>query len=140
MEIPQAKKATTKEELDAIFKIRRRVFVEEQGVPAKLESADDEQAHHFIALLAEIPCGACRWRKTAEGYKLERFAVLPVYRNKGVGQALLKALLEDLPRDGRLIYLNAQEDAVGLYLRFGFTKEGEKFEEAGIGHYRMVRN
>jgi predicted GNAT family N-acyltransferase len=55
-----------------------------------------------------------------------------------VGQALVKAVLADLPSDATYVYLHAQIQAVGLYERFGFEKTGPEFEEAGIRHYKMV--
>ena len=135
----QVIKITTKEQLEQAFLIRRTVFVEEQNCPPELELANEEESVHFLATLDHQPCGACRWRKTDKGYKLERFAVLKEYRGKRVGQALVAAVLDDLPKDANYIYLNSQLDAVGLYTKFGFQKEGEQFEEAGIQHFKMVK-
>jgi predicted GNAT family N-acyltransferase len=132
-------KITTKTELEQAFLIRRTVFVEEQNCPPELELANEEESTHFLATMNHQPCGACRWRKTDKGYKLERFAVLKEYRGKRVGQALVAAVLDDLPEDAHYIYLNSQLDAVGLYAKFGFTVEGEQFEEAGIKHFKMVK-
>lgn len=140
MEILQVIKIRTQEELESAFAIRKKVFVEEQGCPPELEWADEEVSTHFLALLDNQPCGACRWRQTENSYKLERFAVLQEYRGKRVGMALVAAALGDLPEDGSRVYLNAQTDAVGLYAKFGFIAEGEPFEEAGIQHLRMVKN
>lgn len=138
MDILQVIKIKTQEELESAFAIRRKVFVEEQGVDPKLEWDNEDVSTHFLALLDSFPCGACRYRKTDKGYKLERFAVLKEYRGKRVGQALVAAALDDIP-DNAVIYLNAQHDAVGLYSKFGFSVEGEQFEEAGIKHFRMVK-
>jgi len=139
MEILQVNKIRTQEELESAFAIRRKVFVEEQGCPPELEWENEDVSTHFIALLDYQPCGACRWRKTDKGYKLERFAVLKEFRGKRVGQALLAAVLDDLPEDADYIYLHEQVDAVGLYAKFGFAVEGEQFEEAGIQHFKMVK-
>jgi predicted GNAT family N-acyltransferase len=132
-------KITTQAQLEQAFLIRRTVFVEEQNCPPELELANEEESTHFLATIDHQPCGACRWRKTDKGYKLERFAVLKEYRGKRVGQALVAAVLDDLPDDAHYIYLNSQLDAVGLYAKFGFTVEGEQFEEAGIQHFKMVK-
>ncbi|MGY4384744.1 putative GNAT family N-acyltransferase [Pedobacter sp. UYP24] len=132
-------KITTKEELEQAFFIRKIVFVEEQNCPPELEWENEEESVHFLATLNQQPVGACRWRKTEHGYKLERFAVLKEYRGKRVGQALVAAALADLPEDAHYIYLNAQLDAIGLYAKFGFAAEGDQFEEAGIQHFKMVK-
>ncbi|RZL17847.1 MAG: GNAT family N-acetyltransferase [Pedobacter sp.] len=133
-------KISNKEELEMAFAIRKKVFVEEQNCPPELEWENEEESTHFLALLNNEPCGACRWRKTEKGYKLERFAVLKEFRGKRIGQALLAAVLSDLPDDAKYVYLHAQVDAMHLYSRFGFSAEGEQFEEAGIQHYKMVKD
>jgi predicted GNAT family N-acyltransferase len=135
----QVTKITSQTQLEQAWLIRRTVFVEEQNCPPELELQNEEESTHFLATIDNQPCGACRWRKTDNGYKLERFAVLREFRGKGVGQALVAAVLADLPEDANYIYLNAQLDAVGLYSKFGFLKEGDQFEEAGIQHFKMVK-
>ena len=139
METLFVNKATNKEELEKVFAIRKTVFVEEQNCPPELEWEHEEESVHFLALMDNQPCGACRWRKTDNGYKLERFAVLKEFRGKRIGQALVAAVLSDLPEDAHYIYLNAQLTAMPLYARFGFVAEGPQFEEAGIQHFKMVK-
>ena len=65
--------------------------------------------------------------------------MLKKFRRNGVGQALVQAVLNDLPGDAAFVYLHAQIDAVTLYERFDFEKTGPEFEEAGIRHYKMIR-
>lgn len=139
METLHVQKAIIKEELEKVFAIRKIVFVDEQGCPPELEYENEDVSTHFLALLDHKPCGACRWRKTNDGYKLERFAVLKEFRGKGVGRALIASALDDLPSEAKYIYLNSQLDAMSLYAKFGFVAEGEQFEEAGIQHFKMVR-
>ncbi|WP_316830057.1 GNAT family N-acetyltransferase [Pedobacter aquatilis] len=127
------------EDLDKVFAIRKKVFVDEQNCPPELEWENEDVSIHFLATQNGQPCGACRWRKTDLGYKLERFAVLKEFRGQGVGRALIAEALSDLPEDAHYIYLNSQLDAVSLYAKFGFAAEGEQFEEAGIQHFKMVK-
>jgi predicted GNAT family N-acyltransferase len=133
------KRATDPSDLENVFAIRREVFVGEQNCPPELEWEHEEESNHFLATVNSVPAGASRWRKTDKGYKLERFAVLKTFRGKGVGQALVQAVLNDLPPEAAYIYLHAQVDAVTLYERFGFVKTGPEFEEAGIRHYKMIK-
>jgi predicted GNAT family N-acyltransferase len=135
----QVKKVTDPADLEKVFAIRREVFVGEQNCPPELEWEHEEESNHFLATVNEEPAGASRWRKTDKGYKLERFAVLKKFRGDGVGQALVQAVLNDLPKDADYIYLHAQVQAVTLYERFGFEKTGPEFEEAGIRHYKMIK-
>ena len=139
MEALLVNKIKNKEELEKAFAVRKTVFVEEQNCPPELEWENEEESIHFLAELNGIPCGACRWRKTDKGYKLERFAVLKDFRGQGVGRALIAEALSDLPEDAHYIYLNAQLDAMSLYAKFGFVAEGDQFEEAGIQHFIMVK-
>lgn len=139
METLQVNKVNSQDDLEKAFAIRKTVFVEEQNCPPELEWEHEEESIHFLALINGEPCGACRWRKTDKGYKLERFAVLKEHRGKRIGQALVAAALSDLPDDAGYIYLNAQLEAMHIYSRFGFIAEGEQFEEAGIQHLKMVK-
>jgi len=132
-------KVTDPADLEKVFAIRREVFVGEQNCPPELEWENEDVSIHFLATVDGEAAGASRWRKTDKGYKLERFAVLKPYRGKGTGQALVQAVLDDLPADANCIYMHAQIDAVTLYQRFGFVKVGEQFEEAGIQHFTMEK-
>ena len=129
--------STEKELADKAFAIRRAVFVEEQGVDATLEYDHEEEAHHYLLFLSEKPVAAARWRETGNGIKLERFAVLPQFRNRGIGEIILKEVLKDVTSLGKLIYLHSQVKAVSFYERNGFVKEGPMFTEAGIWHFFM---
>jgi predicted GNAT family N-acyltransferase len=131
------KKVTNDDDLQKVFAIRRVVFVDEQNCPPELEWENEDVSIHFLAIVNGTPAGASRWRKTDNGYKLERFAVLKEFRGMGVGQELVKAVLNDLPSDADYVYLNAQMGAMGLYSKFGFKPVGEQFEEAGIQHFKM---
>lgn len=130
-------------DLEAAFSIRRQVFVEEQRVDAREEYDEFEPTStHFLARVDDVPAGTARWRRTSNGVKLERFAVLAQFRGKGVGKALVRAVLDDVfsqqPEPIERIYLHAQVTAMPLYTSFGFVSVGSMFEEAGIQHYKMV--
>ncbi|QMU29426.1 GNAT family N-acetyltransferase [Adhaeribacter radiodurans] len=135
------RRVTDIRDLDAAFTIREKVFVEEQKVPQDAEyDQHDKTANHYLATYNEIPVGAARWRPTTNGIKLERFAVLPAYRNKQVGSALLHEVLKDVLANfpDEKIYLHAQVPALSFYARHGFTKLGELFTECDIDHFKMV--
>ncbi|MBX7243276.1 MAG: GNAT family N-acetyltransferase [Bacteroidia bacterium] len=129
------------DDFEKIFRIRKIVFVMEQNVPEEEEWDEFEHiSRHYIARYNQIAAGTARWRITMTGdVKLERFAVLAEYRGHGVGEALVRALLADVPkREGYKIYLHAQIQVQKFYERFGFVPEGELFDEAGITHVKMV--
>lgn len=131
-------KVTEAADLEKVFAIRKTVFVEEQNCPPELEWENEDVAHHFLATFNNKICGACRWRKTENGYKLERFAVLKEFRGKGIASEMIKTVLQDLPVNATYVYLHAQITAMPLYQKMGFVAEGVQFEEAGIQHFKMV--
>jgi predicted GNAT family N-acyltransferase len=135
----QVRKVTDPTDLEKVFAIRREVFVVEQNCPPELEWEFEDKSNHFLATVSGEPAGASRWRKTDKGYKLERFAVLEKFRGMGVGQELVKTVLNDLPKDAEYVYMHAQIQAVSLYEKFNFVKTGPEFEEAGIRHFKMIR-
>lgn len=132
----------SKEMLDTVFSIREKVFVIEQEVdPSEEYDEFEETSIHFLAKSEGEPAGTARWRFTDKGVKLERFAVLKPMRGKGVGYALVNAVIEDIKNhpnsNGKKLYLHAQLDAMPLYAKFGFQKVGDMFEECSIQHFKM---
>jgi len=123
----------------ALRTVRHAVFVVEQRVPEDLEwDALDAPSRHALAVDARgapIGCG----RLLPDGY-IGRMAVVAPWRGRGVGAALLRALVALARERGHArAALNAQVSAVPFYARYGFTVTGEAFEEAGIDHRVMVR-
>ncbi|MEY2924678.1 MAG: hypothetical protein RLZZ337_1226, partial [Bacteroidota bacterium] len=69
--------AQSADQLNKIFEVRRRVFVEEQAVEEVEEYDEFETSStHLFAKLGDNIVGTCRFRNTDKGIKLERFAVL----------------------------------------------------------------
>ena len=132
------KVANSPQSMEAIFGVRREVFVIEQSVSEEEEYDEFETSStHLFATCDNRVVGTCRYRNTSQGTKLERFAVLKDYRTRSVGASLLLAALAAVDQS-RLIYLHAQVQVVEFYKKYGFAQVGEQFEEAGIQHYKMV--
>lgn len=77
-----------------------------------------------------------------EGWRIRGMATEPSHRGRGVGSAVLAALLE-LAREGGAprVWCNARTPARTLYERAGFRVESEEFELPQIGpHYVMARS
>lgn len=125
--------------LDDLRRVRDVVFIEEQGVPRDLEQdALDPLCHHVIARDPHgAPIGTAR---LTPDHRIGRMGVLSAWRGRGVGEALLLALLaEARQRQWPTVSLHAQVDAERFYARHGFLPEGERFVEAGIEHQGMRR-
>ena len=83
----RVEKVESGKQFDAIFAIRQTVFVEEQEVDPVLEYDEFEEISvHFVAKVNDVSVGTARWRRTPNGIKLERFAVLKENRNQGSGE------------------------------------------------------
>lgn len=120
--------------------LREAVFVREQGVPADMEY--DEWDPRSLHVLARGPGGEPigTGRLLPDGH-VGRLAVLPAWRGKGVGAALLSRLMAAARAGGMAsLVLHAQAQAIDFYRGFGFVAEGEAFLEAGIPHVLMRRH
>ncbi|MHB0974044.1 MAG: GNAT family N-acetyltransferase [Thiobacillus sp.] len=120
--------------------VRRAVFIDEQGVPEEMEwDAHDAVSAHWLAIAEDgSPIGCARL--LPDGH-IGRMAVLPAWRGRGVGRALLAAILRAAQERGhRTLMLSAQTHAAGFYARAGFAVVGEEYEEAGIPHVAMRKS
>jgi predicted GNAT family N-acyltransferase len=118
--------------------IREAVFIREQNVPEELEWDDmDGGSRHALALSLNgdaIGCG----RLLPNGH-IGRIAVLPEWRNKRVGTAIMELLLDEARARGlKQVDVDAQVQALPFYHLFGFTEHGEVFMDAGMPHKKMT--
>jgi len=117
--------------------IRYDVFVQEQKVPPELEWDEmDAACLHILAYDAAGQAVATA-RLLPDGH-IGRMAVRKAARGRGIGKAMLEALMQEARKRGdRCVMLNAQTHAESFYRCFGFAREGEEFMDAGIPHIRM---
>jgi len=123
------------------YTIRKRVFINEQGVPEEMELDEhDPLAQHALAYLNSECIGTARL-VTLPGNlgRIGRMAVLPMHRKQGVGGKLLCALLELSKSQGiTKLELHAQLSAIAFYEQYGFIAQGDIYDEAGIAHRDMI--
>lgn len=141
--------------------VRETVFVQEQNVPLDMEWDElDPLCRHVLARdaqgraigtgrlvppLAAIQGPIARVAVEADPSeattaRIGRMAVLADWRGRGVGDALLRALIDEARRLGwREVSLHAQVSAIGFYVRHGFLPCDAPFVEAGIDHQTMHR-
>mgnify|MGYP001256497710 FL=1 len=123
--------------------LRERVFVGEQGVPPELEMDEfDAVCRHAVARTFDVAGDGAviaTGRLLPDGH-IGRMAVDAGWRNRGVGGAVLEALVAEATVRGMPeVVLNAQVHALAFYERHGFDAEGAIFMEAGIEHRAMRR-
>ncbi|MFF2098355.1 GNAT family N-acetyltransferase [Streptomyces sp. NPDC102256] len=142
-----AEEATDRE---ACFRVRKDVFVGEQGVPEDIEyDAYDAGALHVLAVREDgVPLGTGRLlHGEAAAAKtggdptvgsLGRLAVTREARGLGVGAALVGAIERAAHARGlAAVDLHAQTHALGFYERLGYAAYGPEFPDAGIPHRAM---
>jgi len=130
------------DDLDACLLLRRKVFIEEQGVPEADEFDEyDARAVHFLVRDGDVPVGTARILVLEPIGKIGRVCVLASHRGSGFGAALILAALDWLRTqpDVRVARLGAQSHALGFYQRLGFAVVGPEYLDAGIPHFDMER-
>ena len=143
----QAVTVTTLSQMDEALAIRRRVFIEEQGV-SEAEEIDHHDsdpatattAMHVLVYRDGVPVGTGRLLlpHDDEVAHIGRVAVLAEHRRSGVGRAVMLALHDlALDRGLRDITLAAQLHAIGFYERLGYVARGDVFLDAGTEHRWM---
>lgn len=143
-------------DFDALRAVREAVFIHEQGVPAELElDVADPRCIHVVARDASgnaigtgrlvppedtVTVGVQGAAGRPAQARIGRMAVLPHWRGRGIGDALLAKLLEvAAARRWDRVLLHAQAGAIRFYQRHGFLPRGPRFMEAGIEHLTMWR-
>ncbi len=137
----------TPAEMEEALSVRRRVFIDEQGV------AEDEEIDGYDADPATVPA-AVQVIGRVDGVPVAtarllldagdrfphigRVAVLAEQRRRGYGNAVMQALQDEARRRGLGgIALAAQLHAIPFYERLGYVARGEVFLDAGIEHRWM---
>ena len=119
--------------------IRDIVFGQEQNVAREVDwDGKDSQSIQVVATDDDNPVGTGRMQPDG---KIGRLAVLDSWRGQGIGQKMLKVLVETAEKeDFQEVFLHAQVHAISFYEKCRFHKDGEEFLEAGIPHVKMARN
>ena len=126
-----------------VINIRHEVFTNEQNTSFEDTEVLSEELESttYLITLNETPIGTIRYRHTDEGYKIERFAILKNYRQKGYGKQAFSFLTDLIGArfNPCKVYFNAQEYLIHYYEKLGFVYEGEIFLEVGIKHIKMYK-
>ncbi|GLC87720.1 GNAT family N-acetyltransferase [Lysinibacillus piscis] len=139
----KVKLVETQQEHDDAFALRRKVFVEEQGVPLHLEyDEEDATATHFIIYDGNEPVGAARLRTIEDTVgKIERVCILQELRGKHLG-VLLMGEVEKYAASTQMkkLKLHAQSYAIPFYEKLGYVVTSPEFMDADIPHRAMEKN
>lgn len=125
-------------ELYEILKSRAEIFIVEQKISyVDMDGIDYNSLHCYIEDGGRAVAYLRAFYDIDGSVKIGR--VLTLSHGNGTGRTLmersLSAIKEKMPT--HLIYVNAQEHAVGFYKKLGFAVVSDVFYEENIPHYRM---
>src|ERR1051325_8835948 len=86
------------------------------------------QASHDLIYVDETAVGRIYVDRDAESVTILDITVLPEYRRRGTGEALLRRLMEEAGASGKAvtIYVESFNPSLRLFERLGFRKEREE--------------
>ena len=96
---------------------------------------------HFALVDGEVPV-ACLVAKPVGDccFQLRQMAVAEQHRGTGLGRQLIEQVEAALRERGATeLRLHARTDAVGFYLKLGYTTIGQELIEVTIPHQEMVK-
>lgn len=125
--------------IDEALRLREAVFVEEQGFSAALERDDkDALSWHVVLYLEDVPAATGRIYYAEGAYWLGRLCVIKSARGQGLGDLLMRMLLDKAKRHfAPRVCLGAQVQAMPFYAKYGFAPCGRPYEEEGVPHQTM---
>ena len=131
----------TEEALKEAFKIRKNVFIDEQGTPED-EEYDEfdslDSAEHILVLDEDQAVGTARWRIVDGVGKFERICILKSHRKLGIGNLIVHKLEElAIKKNITKVKLHGQVQAEGFYHKLGYETKSDVFMEDGIPHILM---
>lgn len=119
--------------------LRLEVFEQEQGFVDEFDELD-EASIHVIIKLDELVIASGRMYEEETGiYHLGRIVVKKTYRSLGVGQEVVRQLV-DFARtiNAKQCVLSSQLHACQFYERCGFKKEGPIIYDQNQPHQMMI--
>lgn len=129
------------DEMNVSFKIRKKVFCEEQNISIDIEFDNlDHLCEHFLIYKKGEAIGTARVRKKEDHlFKIERVAVLVEYRKLKVGSLLINEIINYYLKKNKKIsiMLHSQVAVEDFYKSLNFTPYGDRFLEDGILHIAM---
>lgn len=140
------------DDLTEAMEIRRRVYVEELGIPQEMEFDElDSQAIHVIVyeevpdwndhgLSSEDKKPVATGRITYDGSVCEigHVAVLKEYRGMKYGDFTVRMLLNKAFTSGiPIVTVNSKDENVDFYQKIGFQGTGESFSILGNKYCKM---
>lgn len=121
--------------LDIIYPIRLKAMYPNQSIDI-VKVIGDEKAIHYGYFVKDVCVSVLSVFTKADMYQIRKFATLPKYQNKGYGSKLMNFVLNKYQG---LIFLNARNDKISFYKKFGFVKTNQQFQKNKLNYTVMLR-
>ncbi|WP_329503964.1 GNAT family N-acetyltransferase [Pediococcus pentosaceus] len=141
MEAKMVRGATGPVYMDAL-EIRKKVFIEEQGIDPALEFDENEDFFtYFVGYDEAKPIVTARARRVDDDtWVVQRVATRTGYRRHGLASDLFEFIeAQAVKMNIKKIKLHAQESAEPFYFAMNYERISGPEMEAGIVHYWMEK-
>lgn len=130
-----------------LYQLRSQVFVVEQNCVYLDQDGKDIDALHVLGYNSEnklVAYGRIMFPYHAnEAIHFGRIVVHPDFRGQGLAKELVRRILKNIDTDFNLhkksVEISAQYYLVDFYTKFNLHISGEKYNEDGIPHIKMIR-
>jgi [ribosomal protein S18]-alanine N-acetyltransferase len=138
------------EDLPRVAELERQLFADDDPWSESTLRAELDHGNHYVGarvdgqLVGYAGMAVVGTRRDAEA-SVHTIGVDPAWQGRGVGRALLGALLEVADEYRAPVYLEVRTDnaaAIGLYLAHGFTTIGLRrryYQPSGADAFTMAR-
>ena len=120
--------------------IREEVLRKPLGQLFSKKELDEEKNHiHVVGYVKDRLVSTAVLVEEGTRFKMQRVVVLDNLRNKNIGSKMMDFCeAYALEKGFDVIYCHARDSAVNFYLKNGYSKQGNYFNEDGIPHLKMI--
>lgn len=126
-------RVTKESERAGAYYVRMAAMMRKYQIPldAEIDAHDGESCHYILVLDDIYPVATCRWFEVREGVaEIGRVVVLPEYRGKHLGQAVVAEAEKWMREVGvKKIEISSRVNAASFYEKMGY-----RFNESGKAH------
>lgn len=129
--------------------IRHLVLRPHQSFEATVYPGDTDEPTRHAAFLEDdrVVAAASIYRESppaeqsTDAWRLRGMAVLPEWRRRGAGRAVLQRIVDHARANGAaFVWCNARVSAADYYERLGFRREGDIYDMPPLGPHVFMRH
>ena len=126
-------RVTKESERAGAYYVRMAAMMRKYQIPldAEIDAHDGESCHYILALDDIYPVATCRWFEVRDGVaEIGRVVVLPEYRGKHLGQAVVAEAEKWMREVGvKKVEISSRVNVADFYEKMGYH-----FNESGKAH------